>query len=116
MTTTEAPVALTEPIYDNALLCSTLFDQFMAERGSTSREYRHVEDLRGQFNQWAAYLGAFAAPRSSLDARLGPHPSIRDMVVELLQVIRRNVQWGMANPFPCSFTVGVFHANESNAF
>ncbi|KAH8896420.1 hypothetical protein GQ53DRAFT_639935, partial [Thozetella sp. PMI_491] len=84
-----------EPVYTNALVCSTLFDEFLGVKDRSSSDYLVAEELRGQFNQWAAYVGAFAAPRASLDARLGPYPSIRDMVVELLYAVRRNMQWGM---------------------
>ncbi|RSM04459.1 hypothetical protein CEP52_006828 [Fusarium oligoseptatum] len=50
-----------------------------------------AEELRGRFNLWAAYAGAFAAPKASLDARLVAHSDIKDMVLELLVMVQRNI-------------------------
>lgn len=80
-----------EAIYAAAKNCLTQFQHNLnAQHGD-----RATEELRGRFNLWAAYIGAFAAPRASLDARLANHPEIRDMVVELLHMIQENLEWGI---------------------
>ncbi|KAI8689760.1 hypothetical protein NCS56_00239800 [Fusarium sp. Ph1] len=52
-----------------------------------------VGELRGEFKTWAAYIGAFAVPRASLDARLISHSDIRDMVLDLIMVLEQNLKW-----------------------
>ncbi len=83
-----------EPIYDAAQLCSAQFEHHLQTADSASEDYLAVEELRGRFSQWAAYVGVFAVPRASLDARLAPHEDIRDMVLELLFMIQDNLDWG----------------------
>ena len=85
-----------EPIYNAALRCAILFDDCIGteSKGPVSLA---AEELRSRFNQWAAYIGAFAAPRASLDARLASHSSTKDMVLELLAMVRENLQWGKCN-------------------
>jgi hypothetical protein len=79
-----------QPIYDAAQLCSKHFEHHLK---TTGEDYLAIEKLYGRFNQWAAYVGAFAVPRASLDARLAPHEDIRDMVLELLYMIEANLKW-----------------------
>jgi hypothetical protein len=83
-----------QPIYDTAQLCSKHFEHLLETTDGTGEDYLAIEELRGRFNQWAAYVGAFAVPRASLDARLNPHEDIRDMVLELLSMIQSNLKWG----------------------
>jgi hypothetical protein len=82
-----------QPIYDIAQLCSKHFEHLLETADGTGEDYLAIEELRGRFNQWAAYVGAFAVPRASLDARLAPHEDIRDMVLELLYMIQSNLKW-----------------------
>lgn len=59
-----------QSIYDAAQLCSKHFErQLGAADGVVGGSYLEIEELWGRFNQWAAYAGAFAVPRASLDAR-----------------------------------------------
>ena len=85
-----------QPIYDAALLCSKYFEQHLEKTDSAGHNSRNivVEELWGQFSQWAAYIGAFAVPKASLDARLVRHSQIKDMVLELLYMIQDNLTWG----------------------
>src|SRR5258707_1265597 len=46
-----------QPIYDAAQLCLTHFEHHL-ETGGTGEDYLAMEDLRGRFNQWVAYVGA----------------------------------------------------------
>ncbi|RYO96852.1 hypothetical protein DL765_011425 [Monosporascus sp. GIB2] len=83
-----------QPIYDAAQLCSKHFEHHLQTTDGAGDDYLEIEELWGRFNQWAAYVGAFAVPRASLDARLAPHGEIRDMVLELLYMIQDNLIWG----------------------
>lgn len=84
-----------ETIYDAAQLCSEEFErQLGALNGAAGDNYRELNELWGKFNAWAAYVGAFAVPRASLDARLAPHETIKDMVLELLDMVQGNLEWG----------------------
>jgi hypothetical protein len=83
-----------DTIYASAGLCSNLLDHILERAKNESESLLLIEELRGRFNLWARYVGVFAAQRASLDARLDPHPDIKDMVIELLDMVRRNLQWG----------------------
>lgn len=67
----------------------------MTSTGDGSPLFLLAEELRGRFSLWAAYLGVYTAPRASLDARLDGHKKIRDMVLELVEMVQRNLQWGI---------------------
>lgn len=82
-----------QPIYDAAQLCSDYFQHIIKGGESSAEGYAAIEDLGGQFNQWVAYVGAFAVPRASLDARLAPHEDIKDMVLDLLYMVEDNLRW-----------------------
>lgn len=49
-----------------------------------------IEDYERRFVAWWQYLGVFSQPRSNLDFRLRKTPEIRNIVVRLLLVLRRN--------------------------
>jgi hypothetical protein len=83
-----------QPIYGAAQRCSKHFQHHLETADGTGEDCLAIEELRGRFNQWAAYVGAFAVPRASLDARLSSHEDIRDMVLELLYMIQSNLKWG----------------------
>lgn len=82
------------PIYDAARLCSEHFADRLERADGARDDYLAVEELWGTFKQWARYAGAFAMPRASLDARLSPYADIRDMVLELLDMLQENLSWG----------------------
>lgn len=82
-----------QPIYDAASLCAKSFAHHLDTDNGTASNYLEIEELSARFNQWAAYVGAFAMPRASLDARLAPYEDIRDMVLELLYMIQDNLTW-----------------------
>ena len=87
----------TQRIYDTAVICSNLFEQCVNSSIVPSPKSKDdfATELRGRFNLWAAYVGAFAAPKASLDARLVAHGDIRDMVVDLLVMIQANMRHGI---------------------
>ena len=81
-------------IYEEATKCLDLFELYLKSTGVTSSNHETVEELRGRFNLWAAYVGAFAQAKVSLDARLIEHRDIKDMVLELLLMIQKNLRYG----------------------
>lgn len=50
-----------------------------------------LQDSHARFNAWASYTGAFAEEKFSLDRRLEVSVEVRDMVLRLLKVLRRNL-------------------------
>jgi hypothetical protein len=89
------PQALAQTsIYDAARSCSELFAFHAIKDGICETQTLRVEELHGLFDQWAAYAGAFAMPKASLDARLQDHQDIKSMVLELLSVVQLNLRWG----------------------
>ena len=89
---------LTEPIYHASRMCSGLFDECIDEMHNSSESYLIVEELRGRFRRWAAYVGAFAVPKASLDARLASHETIKEMVLDLIYMLQQNLRWGTCGP------------------
>jgi hypothetical protein len=83
-----------QSIYNAATICSDLFELYLESPGAAEPRHDLAEELRGRFNLWAAYVGAFAAPKASLDARLVAHSDIRDMVLELLVMVQKNIRQG----------------------
>lgn len=84
-----------QSIYDAAQLCLKHFEhQLEAKVNSQEDNYLEIEELWRQFNQWATYLGVFVVPRASLDARLAPQKKIKNMMLELLDMIQDNLIYG----------------------
>ncbi|KAF4447059.1 ankyrin repeat domain-containing protein 52 [Fusarium austroafricanum] len=86
-----------EPIYQASRRCLALFDEYMADSSLASDSSLLVEELRGQFKTWAGYIGAFAVPMASLDARLASSDDIKNMVLDLLTMLRQNLMWAREN-------------------
>ncbi|RSM05459.1 hypothetical protein CEP52_006275 [Fusarium oligoseptatum] len=86
-----------EPIYCASRNCLALFDEYIIDASLPTQSLALVGELRGQFKTWAAYIGAFAVPRASLDARLVSHDDIRDIVLDLLTVLEQNLKWAREN-------------------
>jgi hypothetical protein len=90
-------------IYDTVIECTRLFDS-LAEGVIIDHESviedkdnglrRRIEETRRSFNLWIDYTGALAADVSrSLDVRLHEHMDIKEMVIELLEMLARNLQY-----------------------
>ncbi|KAE8380327.1 hypothetical protein BDV26DRAFT_257809 [Aspergillus bertholletiae] len=79
-------------IFSAANMCMSNFDDLLCRLDQDSATRRLVEELRGRFNLWAAYVGAFAMPKASLDARLSLYPDLKCMVLELLDMVSRNTE------------------------
>jgi hypothetical protein len=84
-----------QQIYDLAGNCEDLFGDLLSVLSRTSdRHYRIVQEHQQRFERWTGYLGVFAAPQASLDSRLKSDPDIRDLVIQLLEILERNIQHG----------------------
>ena len=73
--------------------CRELFMKWEKRLEEESRftELDFVADYYDRFEAWAAFLGVFSGPLASLDHRLRRHPSIQDMVMRLLDILRHNL-------------------------
>jgi hypothetical protein len=54
-----------------------------------------MEVIRRDFELWINYTGALAAVGRSLDDRLDGYTDIKDMVLELLQMLARNLSYSI---------------------
>ncbi|OCK87155.1 uncharacterized protein K441DRAFT_595416, partial [Cenococcum geophilum 1.58] len=78
-------------INSQARQCQKLFVEYLKE----SRAYRkQVSDSQHRFLTWASFLGAFASVNVSLDARLRHAPDIKELMLAMLRVLRRNLERG----------------------
>ncbi|KAH7118151.1 fungal-specific transcription factor domain-containing protein [Dactylonectria estremocensis] len=86
-----------ESIYRLACECERLFDQRINEQDSqesfqyTTRVLRLLAELRHRFAAWAAHSGVFAKRSLCLDRRLSNLPDIQDLVVRLLDTLKRTL-------------------------
>lgn len=88
-----------EPIYGLSIECEALFEKgsclgSLAEAGAVLLWEEHRE----RFTTWASYLGVFAKRSLSLDRRLEHHPTLRDLVLRLLDILHRNLTRGKDAP------------------
>lgn len=101
----------TTVIYDITDACFDVFEHLVtATEGAISEEqdlmttevteesYRDLKALRNSFAFWIDYTGALAPVGASLDDRLQNHDEINAMVVELLEMVDRNLRQRMS-PF-----------------
>ncbi len=58
------------------------------------KKKKTVSRLTHSFQLWINYTGALGAVGISLDDRLRGHPDIREMVVDLLRMLMRNLEYG----------------------
>ncbi|KAI1108028.1 hypothetical protein F5Y14DRAFT_141749 [Nemania sp. NC0429] len=62
------------------------------ERGT--KRYRLVNDCHQRFELWAHYIGVFANQSISLDNRLRPFQTVRNLILRLLGLLRSNLEHG----------------------
>lgn len=79
--------------FDNVI--DSLLALSWATASASSRKSMEVaESLQDQltrFDIWSANIGVFSADRSSLDYRVMYHQDIRDMLLQLLGMLHRNL-------------------------
>jgi len=85
---------VTEPIYVASRECSDIFENYVDSLPGASQAHETLLELRSLFRQWTAYVGAFAVPKASLDARLQNHGAVREIILDLLFMLQQNLQWG----------------------
>ncbi|KAK6525213.1 hypothetical protein TWF694_005359 [Orbilia ellipsospora] len=56
------------------------------------KDYWIIQEHQHRFECWTGFLGVFAAPQASLDSRLKSAPDIRKQVIQLLEILKRNIQ------------------------
>lgn len=79
-------------IYDISIDCDKSFDRI--RKDLTAPSHVVVEVLHQRFQQWISNMGVFARPHLSLDARLVYSESLRNLVVQLLQIAKTNLSRG----------------------
>jgi len=80
-----------QDIYSQARECKTLFVKYL----KTPRAYgRQVSECQHRFLTWASFLGVFANESVSLDRRLQRAPEVKELVLAMLRVLKRNLERG----------------------
>ncbi|KAK5987383.1 Kinesin light chain 1 [Cladobotryum mycophilum] len=82
-----------EPIFELACECEKLFSEQMlrAKNEADINGAKVMEEYQQRFAAWAAFLGVFAVPEMCLDRRLRRHIEIQDLVLRLLDIMKRNL-------------------------
>jgi len=88
-----------QPIRLMACDCNNLFDQCLARSSVSEGDFysQHIQFIKEycrRFNAWSSFLGVFANKNASLDNRLRRHPALQDMIMRLLDMLRRNLFLG----------------------
>ena len=84
-----------QPIFNLALECESLFQKHAAaiQHDEPSGDALVLSELQQRFSGWAVYLDIFATPENRLDRKLQRHSEIRQQVLFLLDIIRRNLNY-----------------------
>lgn len=83
-------------IYDNTHECDDALEWLKTNLKrqesllSETWPYDRISGLRNSFTYWIDFTGALAPVGASLDDRLRHHGDIKEMIVELLEMISRN--------------------------
>lgn len=82
-------------IFSLAGICEALFLQCYENLQLPSSMTRTRAELQHErFHLWASYLGVFTSYNVSLDKRLEYGGEIRNLAVQLLKLVRMNLQFG----------------------
>ncbi|KAH8126046.1 hypothetical protein FP744_10005040 [Trichoderma asperellum] len=89
----EAGIETTEPIFELATKCERLFSEHVSRLKNESdlNGAKVIGEYQQKFSAWAAFLGVFAVPDMCLDRRLRNHTEVQDLVLRLLDIMRRNL-------------------------
>jgi hypothetical protein len=89
----EARMGTTEPIFELATECETLFSEHLSKLSNESdlNGAKVVGEYQQRFSAWAAFLGVFAVPDMCLDRRLRNHAEVQNLVLRLLDIMKRNL-------------------------
>ena len=83
-------------IFDLASICEALFLEYADPDRPFPEPRRKAELQLHRFYVWASNLAAFASFKASLDKRLECSDEIQNLVVRLLSLMRRNLEFGMS--------------------
>lgn len=86
-------------LYEHATACEAAFSRITLDQ--TAPSYVVAETLRQRFEQWSSNMGVFAVPQFSLDARLAHSDSLRNMVLDLLELMKTGLDRGMPTLVSC---------------
>lgn len=86
-------------LYDLTDRCYTAFERLVEAGGgpepssdeSSSATPHDLAGLKNSFSFWVDYTGALAPVGASLDDRLVGYEEVKEMVVELLEMVERNI-------------------------
>ncbi|EWZ85597.1 serine/threonine protein kinase [Fusarium oxysporum f. sp. lycopersici MN25] len=93
----EALGNMSDNIYESAVICRRLFEDYLYQR----RIYNDaMAMLQRRFLTWAGFLGVFAPVHVSLDSRLSRAPEMKDLVISMLEILRRSIERGLARHGP----------------
>lgn len=88
-------------ICDAAQRCESLFQKLQSTLAGNGdfgeRFYPIVRDQYQRFDLWAGFIGVFAEYNASLDSRLRFYPEVRDLVLQMLNLLASNLghgKWG----------------------
>ncbi|KAL2670054.1 hypothetical protein Neosp_014935 [[Neocosmospora] mangrovei] len=85
-----------ELIYHSAMSCSILFEKLLTQSTQDNGEhYATVRDYHLRFEHWVGFVGALADEQASLDNRLNHYPDVRDLVLQMLQMLYSNLHHEM---------------------
>lgn len=80
-----------DDIFEAATVCRHRFEEYL----QSLRLYREqVAELQRQFLTWASFLGVFAPVNICLDTRLADAPEIKELIISMLTVLKRNLERG----------------------
>lgn len=95
MATPKAPAEHDEGnISGMAGACQDLFQKCTGQQRLSSADRSRAELQRQRFHVWASYLGVFASDNTALDKRLEYSDEVRVIVVQLLELMERNLRFG----------------------
>ena len=78
-------------IAGRAWACAIRFNELASQASQTTPVF---EDQLARFNIWAANIGVFADAHASLDYRARNSPKVKAMMMQLLQALKRKLQFG----------------------
>jgi hypothetical protein len=86
-------ILATDDIFETAIVCRRRFDEYLQDPRLYSKQ---VTELQRQFLTWASFLGVFAPVSVCLDTRLADAPEIKELVISMLNVLKRNLERGIS--------------------
>lgn len=91
----EESIEFGEPIFELASECEKLFfEQISRLKNEVDPNgTKVVGEYQQRFSAWAAFLGVFAVPEMCLDRKLQRHVEIQDLVLRLLDIMKRNLTY-----------------------